>query len=68
MEKYITKDKLADFVTKMWDAGCSVETKPKENRLDVWDKDMRLTQVKVFDKTTYDSMVSEIIGGHDSNS
>lgn len=68
MEKYITKDKLADFVTKMWDAGYSVDTRPNENRLDVWDKDIWLTQVKVFDKTTYDSMVSEIIGGHDSNS
>lgn len=68
MEKYITKDKLPDFVLKMWEAGCSVETKPSESRLNVWDKESRLTYVKVFDKTTYDSMVSEIINGHDSNS
>lgn len=48
MKKYITKDKLADFVMKMWDAGIRVETRPSESYVTLWSSDLgKLTHVDV---------------------
>lgn len=61
MTKYITRDKLADFVEKMWDAGIKVDLKPKESMMTLWSEDLdKVEYVDVVDKRTYDSLVNEV--------
>lgn len=61
MTKYITRDKLADFVEKMWDAGIKVDLKPKYSTMTLWSEDLgKVEYVDVIDKSTYDSLVNEV--------
>ena len=61
MQKYITRDKLVDFVEKMWDAGIIVELKPKDSTMTLWSEDLdKVEYVDVVDKRTYDSLVNEV--------
>lgn len=61
MQKYITRDKLADFVEKMWDAGIKVDLKPKNSTMTLWSEDLdKVEYVDVVDKRTYDSLVNEV--------
>ena len=61
MTKYITRDKLADFVEKMWDAGIRVETKPENSTMALWSRDLdKVEYVDVVDKKTYESLINEI--------
>ena len=61
MTKYITRDKLADFVEKMWDAGIRFETKPENSTITLWSRDLnKIEYVDVVDKKTYESLINEI--------
>lgn len=61
MQKYITKDKLADFVEKMWDAGIKCDLKPYQSSITLWSKDLdKVEYVDVVDKRTYDNLVNEV--------
>jgi hypothetical protein len=61
MTKYITRDELADFVEKMWDAGIRVETKPENSTMTLWSKDLdKIEYVDVVDKKTYENLINEI--------
>lgn len=51
MKKFITKDKLADFITKMWDAGIKCDLKPDQSTITLWSND--------FDKMEYVTVISE---------
>lgn len=62
MERYITRDKLAEFVEKMWDAGIRAEFVPADNIVKCWSQSLiTLREVKVFDKTLYADMVDGLI-------
>lgn len=62
MDRYITRDKLTDFISKMWDAGLRTECRPADNEIAVTGKDYKyIGTVRVFDKLTYDGMVEDII-------
>ena len=61
MNKYITTDKLPDFVAKMWDAGMRVDLTPKNNTIAVVDSHFHTEFVYVFDKQSYDSLVEGLI-------
>lgn len=61
MTKYITRDMLADFVEKMWDAGIRVETKPENSTMTLWSRDLdKIEYVDVVDKKTYENLINEI--------
>lgn len=61
MTKYITRDKLADFVEKMWDAGIRVELKPSISSMTLWSEDFdKCDYVDVVDKRSYDNLINEI--------
>lgn len=63
MDRYITRDKLADFISRMWDAGLRTECRPADNEIAVTGKEdyKYIGTVRVFDKLTYDGMVEDII-------
>ena len=61
MQKYITRDKLTDFVEKMWDAGIRCDLKPEQSAFSLWSKDLyKVEYVDVIDKGTYDNLVNEV--------
>ena len=61
MNKYITRDKLADFAEKMWDAGMRIELMPKKNLIAVMDSQFHTEYVDVFSKQSYDSLIDSLI-------
>ena len=62
MERYITRDKLADFVETMWDNGCRAEFVPAENLVKCWSSSLStVREVRVFDKKIYANMVTELV-------
>ena len=59
--KYITRDKLADFIEKMWESGIRCDLAPYSSQIKLWSKDLdKVEYVDVVDKRTYDSLVSDI--------
>lgn len=61
MTKYITRDKLADFVEKMWDAGIRTELKPQGSTMSLWSDDLKTVEyVDVVDKRSYDNLIDEV--------
>ena len=60
MDKYITRDKLTDFLEKMWDAGKRVDLYPKKNYIAVMDDSYHTEYVNVFSKQTYESLIQEL--------
>ena len=61
MTKYITRDKLADFVEKMWDVGIRCDLRPNQSTIALWSKDLDKAEcVDVVDKRTYDDLVNEV--------
>ena len=61
MGKYIKRDKLADFVEKMWDAGLRVESNPEKGYLSVVDANYHTEYVNVVSEGHYEEMVAEFI-------
>ena len=61
MTKYITRDKLADFVEKMWDAGIRTELNPRGSTMSLWSDDLKTVEyVEVVDKRTYENLIDEV--------
>ena len=61
MTKYITRDKLADFVEKMWDAGIKVDLKPSISSMTLWSEDLdKMEHVDVVDKRSYENLINEV--------
>ena len=60
MSKYITRDKLTDFVEKMWDAGMRVDLHPDKNYITVTDSSYHSEYVNVFSKQSYDGLIQEL--------
>lgn len=61
MEKYITKDKVADFVMKLWDKGIAVNLEPERKQLVIHKKDGGYEWVPVYEKASYDELVASFI-------
>jgi hypothetical protein len=61
MAKYITRDKLADFVEKMWDAGIRVDLRPSISSITLWSEDLeKMEPVDVVDKESYENLINEV--------
>lgn len=61
MQKYITRDKLTDFVEKMWDAGIRCDLKPEQSAISLWSKDLdKVEYVDVVSELSYDEMIRGI--------
>lgn len=61
MTKYITRDKLADFVEKMWDAGIKVDLKPHISSITLWSENLeKMEHVDVVDKRSYENLINEV--------
>lgn len=61
MTKYITRDLLADFVEKMWDAGIKVDLKPSVSSMTLWSEDLeKMEHVDVVDKRSYAGLINEV--------
>ena len=61
MTKYITRDKLADFVEKMWDAGIRVDLKPDQSSISLCSTELdKVEHVDVVDKRSYDNLINEV--------
>lgn len=62
MEKYITKDKIADFVMEMWDAGIRVDIEPEKNQLCVHSKSgYNYVWLPVYESASYEELVDSFI-------
>lgn len=61
MKNYITRESLADFLEKMWDAGVRAELVPKKQRIDVYAEDYRSESIYVLDRDNYNSLVDGMI-------
>ena len=61
MKKYITRDKLADFVSRMWDAGIRVDAEPEKKQVVVHLKDGGYEWIPIYEKTTYDELISSLL-------
>lgn len=61
MEKYITKDKVADFVMKLWEEGITVELEPNKKQLCIHLKNGRYKWLPVYEKASYDELVASFL-------
>ena len=61
MKKYITRDKLADFIDKMWAAGVKVDTEPHNGQVVVHLPNGKYEWVPVYEKTSYDALISSLL-------
>ena len=60
MEKYITREKLADFVMRMWDANIRVDMTPSSGNITLWSDTLgKHTYVKVG-YANYEDVVADI--------
>lgn len=62
MEKYITKDKVTDFVMRLWDKGIAVTLEPERKELVIRKKDGGYVWLPVYEKGSFDEMVASVIG------
>lgn len=61
MKKYITRDKLADFISRMWDAGINVDIEPANKQIVIKKTDGRYEWIPVYDKTSYEELIDSLI-------
>lgn len=62
MEKYITRDKLTDFVEQMWDLGIKCELRPDEQECVLWSDGFgTMEHIAVVDKRSYNGLIEEIM-------
>lgn len=61
MVKYITRDKLADFIEQMYNAGIKCDIKPKESMISLWSDDFKkIEYVDIVDKRSYENLINEL--------
>jgi hypothetical protein len=61
MEKYITKDKIADFVMKLWEEGIRVDLEPDKKQLCIHLKKGGYKWLPVYEKASYDELIESFI-------
>ena len=62
MDRYITRDKLTDFLEMMWDSGIRAEFIPADNIVKCWSRSLvTMREVRVFDKKSYADMVQGLL-------
>lgn len=66
MSKYITKDKVLEFISRMWDEGIKVDADPTKQQLTIHLGLGKYEWIQVFDKNTYNEMVDDIISQKES--
>ena len=60
MEKYISKEHLGDFITKMWEAGIErIELRPEQKTVELWNKDFNKHITVNVGIMSYDDVVKE---------
>ena len=57
MDKFITKDKVAEFVMTLWDKGIKVDLDPVSNQL-VIRKGGKYVWLPVYEEASYDELVA----------
>lgn len=58
---YITEDKIAEFVARMWKEGVEVRVEPKSDQLVVGTKIGGYEWIKVFRKQSFEDLMNEFI-------
>jgi hypothetical protein len=58
---YITKDKIVDFIIKMWDAGIKVEADPKGRQLVVTKPGGGYEWIPVYEKASFNDLVNSFL-------
>ena len=62
MGKIITRDRLAEFVELMWDAGLKVDLTPSEKAMTVWSGDYsKHTYVSVVEPSDFGNIVGQVV-------
>lgn len=59
--KYITRDKLADILEKMWSAGIRVDFEPQRKQITIHKPDGNYEWIPVYDKTSYDELIASLL-------
>lgn len=61
MQNFISRDQLADFIEKMWDAGIKCDLKPEQASITLWSKDFdKVEYVEVRSQRSYSELVRGI--------
>lgn len=61
MQNFISRDQLADFVERMWDAGIKCDLKPSTSSITLWSEDFEKREyVDVVSETSYSELVRGI--------
>lgn len=61
MEKYITKEKLADFIMKMWDSNIRVDLRPSDNTITLWSDNLHKHTYVCVGYANYEDVVADVI-------
>ena len=61
MKKYITKDQLADFVIRMWDANIRVDLRPSSNSITLWTDTLGKHTFVTVGNANYEEIVTDVI-------
>lgn len=61
MQNFISRDQLADFLERMWDAGIRCDLKPGQSSISLWSEDLsKVEYVDVVSQRSYDEMIRGI--------
>lgn len=60
MEKYITREQLADFVMRMWDANIRVDLRPSNNSITLWTDNLGKHAFVTVGDADYEDVVADI--------
>lgn len=58
---YITEDKIAEFVARMWKEGIKVSVEPDSDQLVIHKKEGGYEWIRVFRKQSFEDLVNEFI-------
>lgn len=61
MEKYITSDKIGQFVQALYESGKFSYIQIDSNQISVKKESGEYIFIKIFDKTSWDDLVKEVI-------
>ena len=61
MEKYISKERFAEFITKMWDAGIAVDVRPEKNVVELWSGDYKKHVIINVGIASYEDTVADVL-------
>lgn len=61
MEQYISKDRLAEFIARMWDEGIDVDVRPGKKVVELWSGDYKTHVVINVGITSFEDTVADVI-------